>query len=50
MVRVAVEAVQHSDMDALERGLAKLYQADPAVEVLVQVGPPLGLIYDEIHI
>lgn len=36
IVRVAVEAVRQSDLDALERGLAKLYQADPAVEISVQ--------------
>lgn len=36
IVRVAVEAVRQGDLDALERGLAKLYQADPAVEISVQ--------------
>eukprot|EP00953_Heterococcus_sp_UTEX-ZZ885_P037920 19465-Heterococcus_DN1.PRE.1 len=35
MVRVAVEALQQKDMQALELGLSKLYQADPAVEVSV---------------
>lgn len=33
MVRVAVEAVHQQDMDKLELGLSRLYQADPAVEV-----------------
>lgn len=33
---MAVEAVRQDDLDALERGLAKLYQADPAVEISVQ--------------
>lgn len=33
MVRVAVEAVHQQDMDQLELGLSRLYQADPAVEV-----------------
>jgi ribosome assembly protein 1 len=36
IVRVAVEVVRQADLDALERGLAKLYQADPAVEISVQ--------------
>lgn len=36
MVRVAVEPVSHSDMNALSRGLAKLHQADPVVEVWVE--------------
>ncbi len=36
IVRVAVEVVRQGDLDALERGLAKLYQADPAVEISVQ--------------
>lgn len=35
-MRVAVEVVRQGDMEALERGLAKLYQADPAVEISVQ--------------
>jgi translation elongation factor EF-G len=30
---VAVEVVRQQDMAALEKGLAKLYMADPAVEV-----------------
>lgn len=33
MVRVAVEALHQQDMDKLELGLSRLYQADPAVEV-----------------
>lgn len=33
---MAVEVVRQADLDALERGLAKLYQADPAVEISVQ--------------
>lgn len=33
MVRVAVEALHQQDMDQLELGLSRLYQADPAVEV-----------------
>lgn len=36
IVRVAVEVVRQGDLEALERGLAKLYQADPAVEISVQ--------------
>lgn len=36
IVRVAVEAVRQSDLEALEQGLAKLYQADPAIEISVQ--------------
>jgi translation elongation factor EF-G len=39
MVRVAVEAARQQDMPALERGLAKLYQADPAIEISVQARP-----------
>lgn len=35
-MRVAVEVVRQGDLEALERGLAKLYQADPAVEISVQ--------------
>lgn len=35
MVRVAVEALHQQDMDKLELGLSRLYQADPAVEVSV---------------
>lgn len=34
MVRVAVEALHQQDMDKLELGLSRLYQADPAVEVM----------------
>lgn len=34
MVRVAVEALHQQDMDKLELGLSRLYQADPAVEVI----------------
>lgn len=33
MVRVAVEALHQQDMDKLELGLSRLYQADPAIEV-----------------
>lgn len=34
MVRVAVEALHQQDMDKLELGLSRLYQADPAIEVM----------------
>lgn len=37
MVRVAVEALHQQDMDKLELGLSRLYQADPAVEVRSRV-------------
>lgn len=35
MVRVAVEALHQRDMDKLELGLSRLYQADPAIEVSI---------------
>lgn len=37
MVRVAVEALHQQDMDKLELGLSRLYQADPAVEARVRL-------------
>lgn len=37
MVRVAVEVLQQQDMDKLELGLSRLYQADPAVEVKTHI-------------
>ena len=42
MVRVAVEALHQQDMDKLELGLSRLYQADPAVEVSSYVVSAVG--------
>lgn len=45
MVRVAVEVLQQQDMDKLELGLSRLYQADPAVEVNACSSTILNLVY-----
>ncbi|CAB1115634.1 unnamed protein product [Ectocarpus sp. CCAP 1310/34] len=51
MVRVAVEALHQQDMDKLELGLSRLYQADPAVEVSVTTrGEHIVCCLGELHL
>eukprot|EP00752_Nemacystus_decipiens_P007824 g6989.t1 len=51
MVRVAVEALHQQDMDKLELGLSRLYQADPAVEVSVTTrGEHVVCCLGELHL
>ncbi|CAM9979212.1 unnamed protein product, partial [Hapterophycus canaliculatus] len=51
MVRVAVEALHQRDMDKLELGLSRLYQADPAVEVSVTTrGEHVVCCLGELHL